>query len=62
MPPSIDDGGKPQISVKSLWQAAHHKKNPVCIRLPASQVEEQAGGEKFAPLLSLWQPLVNFFF
>jgi hypothetical protein len=44
--PHYDDGGRPQISVKSLWQAAYHpKKKPVFTFLPASHVEEQNGGE-----------------
>jgi hypothetical protein len=27
---NTDDGGRPQISGKSLWHAADHKKKPVC--------------------------------
>jgi hypothetical protein len=57
LPQSIDDGGKPQISGKSLWQAAHHKKKPVCALLPVSHVGEQNGGEILAVLLSPWQSL-----
>jgi hypothetical protein len=59
LPPNIDDGGKLQISGKSLWQAADHKKKPVCTFLRASPVGEQTGGEKLVDLLSLWQPLVK---
>jgi hypothetical protein len=57
---TADDGGKPQISGKSLWQAAHHKKKTCCTLLPASHVGEQTGGEKLVALLSLWQPLLKF--
>jgi hypothetical protein len=61
LPPSVDDGGRPQIYGKSLWQAAHRKKKPVGILLSASHVGEQIGGEKLAALLSPWQPLVKLF-
>jgi hypothetical protein len=44
-----------------LWQAAHHKKKPVCTLLPASHVGEQTGSEKLAASLSPWQPLVKLF-
>jgi hypothetical protein len=52
--PHYYDGGRPQISVKSLWQAADNPKKSVCTFLHASSVKEQAGGEKLADLLSPW--------
>jgi hypothetical protein len=60
-PPPIDNGGKPQINGKALWQTADHSEKPVCTFLPASPVGEQTRGEKLAGLLFLWQPLVKFF-
>jgi hypothetical protein len=50
------DGGRPQISVKSLWSAAHHPKNRyVRFYLP------HLSAKKMADLLSLWQPLGTLF-
>jgi hypothetical protein len=62
LPPIINFGGSPQISGKSLWQAADHLKNPVCTILPASSVGKQTEGKKLAFLLSPWQPLVKLLF
>jgi hypothetical protein len=43
--PTVDAGGRPQISGKSLWQAADPQKNTICTDLTASFVGEQTGDE-----------------
>jgi hypothetical protein len=58
--PPIEDGGRPEISGKSLLQTDDNQEKQVCTFLPVSPVREQTGGEKFALLLSPWQPLVKF--
>jgi hypothetical protein len=36
LPPTTDNGGKPPINGKDLWQTADHRETPVCTFLPAS--------------------------
>jgi hypothetical protein len=43
-PPTKDNGGKPQISGKDLWQTADHREKPVSTFLPASPAGEQNRG------------------
>jgi hypothetical protein len=52
--PHCNDGDRPQISVKGLWQAADLPKKPVWTFLPDSPV-----GEPTVGLLIPWQPLVK---
>jgi hypothetical protein len=52
--PHYYDGGRPQISLKSLWQAADQPKAPVWTFLPASPVGEPTGGEKWR---AYWSPV-----
>jgi hypothetical protein len=61
LPLTIDNGGKPHINKKYIWQTADHRGKPVCMLLPATSDGEQIGGEKLAVLLSPWQPLVKLF-
>jgi hypothetical protein len=48
LPPTIDNGGKPQINGKTLRQTSVHREKPVCTSLPAFPVGEHKGGTKLA--------------
>jgi hypothetical protein len=61
LPLTINNGGKPEIKGKDLWQTADHQEKPFCMFLPASPVGQQTGGKKLVVLLSPWQPLVKLF-
>jgi hypothetical protein len=65
LPPTIDNGGKPQINGKDLWQTPENGENRFVsfftVPVPASSVGEQTGGEKLAGLLFPGKQLVKFF-